>query len=202
MGLKHYNSGSVWGIIKSVQQKKSKGNGTPFLNIEIKCDNEIYGNIRTFGRLWKKERIKEFNAFYKKHPKEAYYFRGFFNQYSRDNITYSNYTFFDWKPFDGSEFKASFVLVGDVSSTDTVDDRGILSLHLSRPGAAGFNGSEENFELYTLNAQEIDGINDGSTIKTKGYLRYKKGMDSFGEQSGEIKPYVMDISFDKSEDPF
>ena len=66
-------------------------------------------------------------------------------------------------------FRTAFILVGEVMATEKVDDDGKISLHISRPGGEKFDGekykdTEEDFEVYTLNAQAVDGLNEGDII--------------------------------------
>jgi hypothetical protein len=182
---KHFNLGNVWGRVAKVTREKSS-EGTPYLSIQVECANTIYGNVRTYGRLWKN--IDAFFDYYKKNPGSAYRFRGFFSQYDKsEGQRYSNYTFYSWEVFTGEEFRASFILIGEIDSVEEEK----LSLVLSREGSE----EEEHFEVYSLNRQDLSGISEGDCVKLKGLLRYKEAEDFFGDTSahGTVKPYIMEI---------
>ena len=95
---------------------------------------------------------------------------GFFSQYDKDGKRNSNFPFFSWSPSDAKEYRAAFVLVGEVRGTSKADGDGKLLLHLVREGKNGYEDTEEDFEVYTLNAQEVNGIEDGALVEAKGVL--------------------------------
>jgi hypothetical protein len=113
--VQYFNRGVVWGRVSGIKHDKAEGTGTPFLAITIETPNELYGNIRTYGRLWGRDKIAAFEDHHKKHPGEAYRFEGFFDQYEKGDERYSNYTFFQWQHLpDGFEYRAAFVLTGTI----------------------------------------------------------------------------------------
>lgn len=187
--LKHFNQGTCWGKISKIKLEKSEKK-TPYLSLEIECGNEIFGNIRTFGRLWGQDRIDALFDYYKKHPGAAYKLKGFFSQYSKNDNRYSNFTFFSWQPFEGTEFRAAFVLKGLVTAIE--GDK--ICLHIEREGSGNYADIEEDFELHVLNQQDIAGINEGDVVQCKGAIRYHEGEDYFGgSPSGKILPYIMEL---------
>ena len=185
---KHFNLGNVWGRVGGTKAEEST-EGKPYLSIQVECPNDLFGNIKTYGRLWGKEKIDAFMDHYKKNPGTAYRFRGFFSQYDKEEgLRLSNYTFYSWDVFNGAEFRASFVLVGLVAAIEEKKEEGMICLSLSREGAA-----EEEFVVYTLTLQDLAGISEGDVIEVKGVLRYKEPEDFFGASShGTVKPYVME----------
>lgn len=186
--MKHYNGGNVWGRVAECKLQKSES-GTPYLSIQVECPNETYGNVKTYGRLWGKDKTEAFLSYHKAHPGSAYRFRGFFSQYSKNGATYSNYTFFEWQPIDGTEFRAAFVLTGEVVE-NLVDS---LVLRVIRQGGEGYDDIQEEFSVHALNDQDFRGLKAEDTVQVKGTLRSKEGEDYFGSPSGEIRPYVADI---------
>ena len=68
------------------------------------------------------------------------------------NRSISNYTFFSWEVFDGGEFRAAFILTGEVTATETKNGEGKLYLHLVREGTGNYQDKEEvkanNFDMY------------------------------------------------------
>lgn len=193
--MKHFNAGFVWGRVAKAKKEFSHS-GTPYLTIEAECPNEIFGNIRTYGRLWGEDKIDAFLDYHKKHPGAAYKFQGFFSQYDKDEGTrYSNYTFFAWQPVEGKEFRATFVLTGAVTGAEkTPDNDGKLYLSLTREGSGDYKDINEDFEVYTFEPQKIDGLNEGDLVQIKGVLRYKEAEDYFGaSSSGSVRPYVMEM---------
>lgn len=191
---KHYNSGNCWGRVASVKKEHSH-TGAPYLQIQVECPNSLFGNIKTYGRLWGEEKVNAFLDHYKQHPGSAYRFRGFFSQYDKESgVRYSNYTFYSWEVFTGGEFRTAFILVGEVTAIETKDGEAKLYLHLLREGQGDHKDIEEDFEIYCLNAQEASGISEGDIIHVKGVMRYKEPEDYFGGSlSGQVKPYVMEI---------
>src|SRR5512139_2188767 len=113
--MKHYNNGNVWGRVSAVKREHSQERRTPYLAITVECPNEMFGNLRTYGRLWGEDKINAFIDYHKSHPGQVYRFQGFFSQYEKDGARYSNYTFFNWQSADVKEFRAAFVLVGEVT---------------------------------------------------------------------------------------
>lgn len=197
---KHFNSGHVWGRVSKVTEDKADGTGTPYLSIELECPNEMFGNIKTYGRLWAsktdRSKVDAFLAFHKEHLGAAYHFQGFFSQYDKDeDKRYSNYTFFSWQEVTGKEFRAAFILTGEVTATETTaDGDGKIYLHLVREGQGSHSDVEEDFEVYILNPQELAGIEDGALLQVKGVLRYKEAEDYFGGTAGgPLRPYVMEM---------
>lgn len=189
--MKHFNAGNVWGRVASVERQTSTS-GTPYLAIQVECPNSLYGNVKTYGRLWGEDKINAFFDHHKSHPGAAYRFRGFFSQYDKEEgKRYSNYTFFSWEVFDGGEFRAVFILTGEVTAVEKKNGEAKLFLHLLREGQSGYRHVTEDFEVYTLNAQEAAGISEGDTLQVKGVLSYKEPEDYFGgSPQGPVKPYV------------
>lgn len=170
------------------------------LAIQIECPNSLYGNVKTYGRLWGEDKINAFFDYHKSHPGSAYRFRGFFSQYDKEGARYSNYTFFSWEVFDGGEFRAVFILTGEVTAIETKDGEGKLYMHLIREGQGDYRDVEEDFEVYTLNPREIAGISEGDVVQVKGVLSYKEPEDYFGgAPQGPVKPYVKQLKVYKSE---
>ena len=189
--MKHFNSGNVWGRVAKAELKHTDRN-TPYLSIEVECPNSLYGNVKTYGRLYGESKANAFFDYHKAHPGVAYRFRGFFSQYDKEEgKRYSNYTFFSWEVFDGGEFRAAFILTGEVTAVETKDGEGKISMHLMREGQGEYQDINEDFEVYMPNAQELSGISDGMTIQVKGVMSYKEAEDFFGgSPSGPVRPYV------------
>jgi hypothetical protein len=198
--MKHFNAGNVWGRIAKVE-KKHTTEGTPYLSVQVECPNSLYGNVKTYGRLYGESKVDAFFDYHKAHPGAAYRFRGFFSQYDKEEgKRYSNYTFFSWEVFDGGEFRAVFILTGEVTAVETKDGEGKLYMHLTREGTGTYQAMEEYFEVYTPNAQEIAGISAGNTVQVKGMLSYKEPEDYFGgSPQGPVKPYVKELKVYKTE---
>jgi hypothetical protein len=189
----HFNRGTVWGRVASLEEEISTKK-TPYINFTIETPNELYGNIKTYGRLWK-QKAEDFLAYHKQHPFAAYKFIGFFGQYESAGKVRSNFTFTQWQPYDGSEFRTAFVLVGEVVATEKEDGDGMIRMIIARPAGEGYEVSEEPFEVYTLKPESVDELHIGDIIKAKRYLRYKLAEDEFGDtpENSIVKPYVMDL---------
>jgi len=189
--MKHFNLGNVWGRVAGVKRETSS-HKAPYLAITLECPNELFGNVKTYGRLWGEQRIEDFLGHFKAHPGQTYRFRGFFSQYTKRDRVYSNYTFFSWEPVEGKEYRASFVLVGEVTHTSSDGQDGVLCLHVVREGKNGHDDVEEDFEVRTLNTQDVHGL-DGDIVEAAGMLRAREPEDIYGRRSGDIKPYAMDV---------
>lgn len=193
--MKHFNAGFVWGRITKLKEELSN-NGTPYLSIEIECPNGMFGNVKAYGRLWGADKITALLDAHKQHPGATYRLQGFFSQYDKDEGTrYSNYTFFSWQPVEGKEYRATFVLTGEVTGTEKMPDGdGRIHLHLVREGQGSYKDSDEDFQVFTLDIKKLDGLRDGALVQVKGVLRYKEAEDYFGAtSSGPVRPYVMEI---------
>lgn len=192
--MKHFNSGNVWGRVASVEKQYSHS-GTPYLAIQVECPNSLYGNVKAYGRLWGEEKISAFFDYHKEHPGSAYRFRGFFSQYDKEEgVRYSNYTFFSWEVFTGGEFRAVFILTGEVTAVETINGEGKLSLHLVREGQGDYRDVAENFEVYAANPQDAAGIPEGALVQVKGVMSYKEPEDYFGgSPHGPVRPYVKEL---------
>jgi hypothetical protein len=192
--MKHFNSGNVWGKVASVEKQYFTG-GTLYLAIQVECPNSLHGNVKTYGRLWGKEKINAFFDYHKAHPGASYRFRGFFSQYDKEEgKRYSNYTFFSWEPFEGSEFRAVFILTGKVTAVEEKNGEAKLYLHLIREGQGDYKDIDENFEVYATNSQAVSGISEGDTVQVKGVISYREPEDYFGGSSqGPVKPYIKEI---------
>lgn len=194
--MKHFNAGFVWGRIAKLKLDRSDVKGTPYLSIELDCPNELFGNVRAYGRLWGAEKIDALIDFHKGHPGAALKLQGFFSQYDKDEDTrYSNYTFFSWQPVEGKEFRATFVLTGEVTGTENMPDGdGLIHLYLVREGKGSYEDAKEVFQVFTLDIKKLEGLGDGALVQVKGVLRYKEAEDYFGAApSGPVRPYVMEI---------
>lgn len=193
---KHFNAGNVWGRLAEVEKKYSEGQGTPYAAITIEAPNEMYGNIKTYGRLWGRDKVDAFIDHHKKNPGAAYRFQGFFSQYEKDDTIRSNFTFFSWTPIDTKEFRCTFVLVGEVEEID--GDK--LGLYLLRPGMNDRKDTEEHLVVHALNRKDLQGIEVGETVEVKGVLRYREAEDYFGgAPEGKVLPYFMALKVRKPE---
>jgi hypothetical protein len=190
---KHYNAGAIVGIPVDFTEKKSDGKiSVPYLQMQFECASDIYGAVKAFARFWGRKKIDAFLDFHKKNPGQVYNFRGFFSQYEKQGRRLSNYTVYEWAPTSSREFLASFLLKGDVLAAEKLDDEGRIHLQLNREGV-NKKTVEEEFEVYTMNAQEIDGLEEGTTVEAKGFLRAKTPFDAYGMPSTDIRPFVMEL---------
>lgn len=190
--IKHFNMANVWGRATGEMEIKTTDNGKEYIIIRVEAPNELFGNVKAYGRLWGTEKIAAFLDHFKKNPGGTYRFRGMFSQYDKEEgVRYSNFTFFSWEEVKGKEFRATFSLTGQVSAVASIEGEGIIYLHLFRAGQAGYKDTEEDFVIYTLNNDVIAGITEGDTIEVGGLLRAKEPEDYLGRQNNQIKPYVM-----------
>lgn len=188
---KHFNMANIWGRVITIANKKSKI-GTKYLAIEVECHGK-YGNVKAYGRLWSKKRIDGFKASYKNNPDAIFRFKGFFNQYGKNDIIYSNFTFYDWQIAEEKKYSAAFILTGMITEINETDGEKVISLHIKRAGQKGNGDIEERFELYLLDKKLLPDDSFDREIQCKGMLRTKEPEDEFGFVSGDIKPYIMEL---------
>lgn len=201
---KHYNAGAIIGIPVEFTEKLSEGKiRIPYLQMQFECASDIYGSVRAYARYWGRKRIDAFLAFHKKNPGQVYNFRGFFSQYDKESEgrRLSNYTVYEWSPTSSREFLASFILKGKILAAEKLEDVGKIHIHISREGANS-KPVEEWFELYTMNAQDVDGLQEDATVEAKGFLRAKNPFDSYGMPSTDIRPFVMELKILGEKEPF
>jgi len=198
--MKPFNLGNVWGRVSGVKHKKTDKD-RPYLQVQVECANELYGNVKAYGRLWGDDKITSFIDHFKQHSGAGFRLTGFFSQYDDpDGRRLSNFTFFKWAPFEGSEFRASFILAGEVTDIKNEEGEGIIQLHLIREGKEGYKDNEESFRIYTLNAKDASGLKPGAFIQIKGLLRAREPEDYFGLPSGQVKAYAMEIKTKNNEE--
>ncbi len=191
---RHYNAGHVWGRVSGIREEVSEGKNYPYLSIQVECPNELYGNVKTYGRLCGEHKINAFLDYHKQHPGSAYRFFGMFSQYDKtDDMRLSNYTFHNWLPINGLEFRATFVLVGEVRATRILEDCGWLHLHIHLEGKKGYSDKEADFEIYAVDSQMVSVLKAGQTVYVKGMMKSKDKEGYFGETTGLIRPYAEDI---------
>ncbi len=200
--LKDFNQGHIWGRISSFTKKKSDSRQPkPYLFLTIECANELYGNVQTFARLWGEEKIDKFLDYLKQHPHDAYRFIAFFSQYEeqREGKRLSNFTVFKWMPSTSNELRASFILRGTITKTDTIFDELAMRIHVKRESGEGYDPTEEDFEVYLhprasfIKGCSREDIKEGSYVEVAGFMRTKEPEDGFGRTSSDVRPYVMEV---------
>lgn len=192
--MKHFNMGVVVGRIASVEQKKSRGDGKPYLQIQFDCFNDTYGSIKAYGRLWGEAKIDAFMDQFKKHSGAVYRFKGFFKQYDdEEGLRLSNFSFYEWAVSSANVLRAIFILVGEITGIEAPKGEGKLHIHLVREGKGNYKEQKEDFVVYTANAQDVSGFEIGQTVKVKGLLMSTEPEDFFCETKGHVKPYAKNI---------
>jgi hypothetical protein len=201
---KHYNAGAIVGVLAEFTEKLSDGSPRiPYLQMQFECASDIYGSVKAYARFWGRKKIDAFLDFHKKNPGQVYNFRGFFSQYDKESEgrRLSNYTVYEWAPTSSREFLASFILKGRVTAAEKLESEGKIHLHLVREGA-NRKTVEEWFEVYTMNAQDIDGLDNEAIIEAKGFLRAKSPFDAYGMPSTDIRPFIMELKILGRKEPF
>lgn len=186
---KHFNRGNVWGRILTAKAD-DKGR---YLQLKLDCASEKYGKVKTYGRIWGKDRMKPLREHFKTNRDEIIRFTGFFQQYEKDGKTFSNFTFYEWTPAPDKECRAAFILVGVLSTEDLVDGETRLTLDLVRDGVDNSRPVEESLQVWVLSEDLMKGIAEGDVIEVKGIIRPREPEDEYGGSGGEIKPYAMAI---------
>lgn len=178
-------------------QKPSTG-GVPYLQVHLEVPNTLHGDCKVYGRVWGKERIAQLQDELKKDGKfiagTPIRLEGFFNQYDgEEGKRYNNFTFHKWDFNTAEEYRATFILVGEVKDAYVEDGEGVIALHICRSGGKGKKDIEEDFILYTDNKDLINDLHEGQTIKAKGLIAEKGKEDYFGDSSGVFRAYVKEL---------
>lgn len=202
--MKHFNQGTVWGKINELTQRKTH-NDKPYLWMEILCDNPDYGQIKTYGRVFGKDKVEELKNKFKENPDALYMFKGLFHQFEKDEKILSNYTFFQYSEIvDGKQDpRAAFILKGDVKEINTEDDLYLIKLNTKIE--LGDNENETLFHLYSTDPEYVKDLIEGKPAEVKGYVRPAEDMDEFGSNSGRVKPFIFKakvLAFDNDNVPF
>jgi hypothetical protein len=190
---KHFNAGNVWGKILKAEEKKTRDKKTPFLELEIDCGSSQYGNVRAYGRLWGKEKITALVTHHGQHKGASYRLKGFYNQYSDNEVRYSGYSFYDFEavaPDTHPVPRASFILVGQVMKKEMIDGEGIVTLIVSRPQKD--QKIDEELTLYFFDLDPFFEIESEDIIEVRGLLRKREAEDIYGGSTNDkFRPYIM-----------
>ncbi|MDH4319904.1 MAG: hypothetical protein OEV73_00245 [Desulfobulbaceae bacterium] len=188
MAIKHFNAGNVWGRTKELERKSTQ-NGAPYLMVTLDCSGK-HGSVRAYGRIFGAEKIDGLIDHHGDHPDQVVRMRGYFGQYEAREEIMSNFTFYGWEPAPDQPPRAAFVLVGKVTDLAQIGDKWRLSLHLSRPGQAGHDAQEEDFDVWALDGQLVAGMLRDMVVEVKGYMQQGHGEDEYGASTGEVRPII------------
>ncbi len=191
----HFNKGFVFGRLAGLKQKISKKK-VKYLSIYAQCPNNLHGDAKAYGNLWGNDKVDAFMDSMKKDGKllmgNAAELIGFFKQYDHKGKRLNNYHFYGAQPYEGNEYRAIFILAGEIVHIFEQGDEGCIHLHISRRGEKG-ETVEEDFQLFTEDKSMIKELRPGQTAKLKGLISEKGEADYFGDRSGIFKPYVKEI---------
>lgn len=196
--IKHFNKGVVFGRLSDLKEKTADSeNKTRYLQLNLECPNELHGDTKIYGRLWGDDRIdnllKTLNQNGKLMKGTALRLEGFFGQYDgEDNRRLNNYTFFKWKLINSAEYRAAFILTGEIHDVYAKDGECCVHLHIIRSGANS-KEIEEDFVLFTEDEGDVAGFKKGETVHLKGVISEKGREDYFGGTSGSFKAYIKEI---------
>ncbi|MDO8282715.1 MAG: hypothetical protein Q7U10_08885 [Thermodesulfovibrionia bacterium] len=198
MANKHFNKGIAWGKLEGLRRTTSDSvDKKPYLKIYLHCHNALHGNVKVYGRIWGADRIAEAEKLLMDEDKQlkkgmGLRLEGFFNQYDKkveDEITrLSNFTFFQIAPYDGTEYRAVFILTGVIEIILRDLEEGSIRLSLDRQG-----NQPEEFLLYTDDQKELKGLEAGQTVQIKGMMAEQGEEDYFGASSGIFRAYAKEI---------
>lgn len=200
---KHFNAGNVWGKITKAGEKRTRDKKTPFLELEIDCNSSQYGRVKAYGRMWGKEKISAIVAHHAKHKDICYRFKGFYNQYTDNEVRYSGYSFYDFEIVQDDVYpvpRASFILVGQVLGKEMIDGEGIVTLNVSRPQKDQV--VDEELTLYFFDLDPFFEVDDEDVIEVRGLLRKREAEDIYGGSTNDrFRPYVMQTRLRKKAAP-
>lgn len=195
--IKHFNKGVVFGRLSDLVIKTSENN-KKYMQLHLECPNDLHGDTRVYGRLWGDDRVEQLLGALKKDGKlmkgTGLRLEGFFSQYDgEDGQRLNNFTFFKWKPFTGAEYRAAFILTGQIEDAyETEEGEGAIHLHIVRKGA-NEQDVEEDFLVFTEDKDDILELQQGQIVHLKGLISEKGEEDYFGSTSGIFKAYVKEI---------
>ncbi len=186
MNNKHFNLGTVFGVvIPDTIERKSSAN-TEFINFQVNVSGSRCGSVRAFCRVWKPENFETLLRQIEARPHDRIFLKGFFGQYWDDrNNVFSTYTCYQWDPRE-SDPRAAFILRGDVHIISKTNTGQRMILNLLREGQR----EVEKIELWMQDEKFLDVPEQGQLIEVKGYLRQEFPEDDFGGSSGPVRAYV------------
>ena len=189
---KYKNNATVLGIPKSVILEEPPGKKS-YLSLEVMCPSKD-GSLIAYGKMRGDENeIKSLEAFVKSNPGSPIKLRGVITQFKsneEEGKLLTNYTFFRWEPAVLAEFKAVFVVRGELLRKNTSNGDGILTISQLQQGSE----QPDELVLYTSDLKEMNEFKEGTFIELKGRLKAKTPEDEYCEATSSIKPYAERIS--------
>lgn len=186
--MKHCNRAHVWGILDKYKDKTTAG-GKPYLEVLVDCRHNIHGNVRVLGFIWGKANVADFKANFEKGDDVR--FSGGIQQYNgRHGATRTTFNFYILKPGPVEEYKATFILVGEVVSLE--DET--LEILVKQEAAENYEAKEDAFKIHLpreilLEAEQTP--EQGQTVSAKGYIHHPE--DEFGEPAGPQQPVIKEL---------
>ncbi len=194
---RHKNFGFVSGIPKNVTFEGAKRKKR-YLSFEVMCPGHD-GSLTAYGRMRGDEtELKSFHTFCEKNPGSPVRLKGVINQFTSNDEgarRLTNFTFFRWEPAVTGDYKAAFVVIGELLGKDISEGEGMLTITISRPtNQEGEEQTEsEPLVFHVINSKEIEELTEGSLIEIKGKLRPRTPESEYGEATSPIRPYVEKI---------
>ena len=197
--MKHFNGANVWGVLHEFT-KKTTENGKAYIEVSVNCPNAKYGNVRVFGRLWGGDKAELFIKSFS--PGQKVKLQGNLAQYKgKKDRTCTNFNFYAaeaWDP-ESDQHKtnrATFILVGEVTSFEDGKDEGRLLISVKREGAA-----EEVFEVFIPTQALLDFAYPviGKLYRVKGVMAQEA--DEFGDVVKYSRPVVVEMEEKAADTP-
>ncbi|MCP4259072.1 MAG: hypothetical protein GY774_16425 [Planctomycetes bacterium] len=211
--MKHCNRANVWGVLDKYKEKSTEENGRPYLEVFIDCRHNTYGSVRVLGFIWGKAGVEDFKANFTRGDELR--FSGGIQQYAgRKKVTRTTFNFYILKPGPVKEYKAAFILVGDVVSLEGETLEILIKNEYrsdvqkgNRSGTQKGNKSDvqkgnrsgfqpDTFKIHLPRDVLLD-LNktpeSGQTISAKGYIIHPE--DEFGDATGPQQPVIKELKF-------
>lgn len=188
--MKHCNRANVWGILDKFKDKTTEG-GKPYLEVFIDCRHDTYGNVRLLGFVWGKANVEDFKTNFT--PGDELRYTGSIQQYNgRKDVTRTTFNFYILKPGPVKEYKAAFILIGDVVSLEGET----LEINIKQEATENYEAKDETFKIHLpreilLEAEQTP--EPGQTVSAKGYIMHPE--DEFGEPTGPQQPVIKELKF-------
>jgi hypothetical protein len=188
--MKHCNKIHIHGVLDKCEPKRTGGN-SPYLEVIIDCQHDVYGSVRSLAFIWGKDNCEYFTSQFKRGADVR--LSGNFQQYEgRNKETRTTFNVYVIKSGEVKERKTTFIIVGEVIS---LKDENLIIL-VKIPKSENYEAKEAEYKVHVpddvlLEAEKTP--EPGQTISVKGYIMHLE--DEFGEATGTQRPVVKELRF-------
>lgn len=190
--MSHFNKGVIWGRVKEFNERSTKDNKKPYLDLKITCASERFGDVLVYARMWGGEKTRAFLDAYKDGPGELYKFTGILSLLEREGVQLIGYQIFDFRLVtEPVHQRAVFILRGEVVGRSRIgDDSERPHILLNYKQARENYAQDFTFRIYCH--KDIPAlVMKGETLDVKGAMQDK---DAFWGGSGACVPFAEEVA--------